>query len=117
MGFLQLNGINTRDERIADNGGIVAAYRAYKNWVASNGPEKMLPGINRTPEQMFWISFANVECSKERPQAFKDRITTGAQTPREYRFLQTLSKMPEFAKDFNCPVAPKMNPGSKCPVS
>ncbi len=37
-------------------------------WVAKNGPEHQLPGLDFTPNQMFWVSAANVWCAKYRPQ-------------------------------------------------
>ncbi|XP_015600086.1 neprilysin-2 isoform X3 [Cephus cinctus] len=113
---LNLNGINTQGENIADNGGIKEAYLAYNQWVKRNGPEKKLPGLRYTPRQMFWISAANTWCSKYRPEAIKLRITTGFHSPGEFRVLGPLSNMPEFSKDFKCPLGTKMNPEKKCSV-
>ncbi|XP_066597327.1 neprilysin-2 isoform X2 [Prorops nasuta] len=113
---LNLNGINTQGENIADNGGIKEAYLAYKEWVKRNKPEPQLPGLSFTPSQMFWISAANTWCSKYRPEALKLRITTGFHSPGEFRVLGPLSNMPEFSSDFNCPIGTKMNPEKKCMV-
>ena len=64
---LKLNGINTQGENIADNGGIKEAYLAYKKFEKQNGREKMLPGLNFTSSQLFWISAAQTWCSVYRP--------------------------------------------------
>ncbi|KAI5630642.1 VLP3p-1 [Venturia canescens] len=113
---LKLNGINTQGENIADNGGIKEAYLAYNSWVERNGPEAQLPGINKTSQQMFWISAANSWCSVYRPEALKLQITTNVHSPSEFRILGAFSNMPEFSKDFNCPLGSKMNPEKKCSV-
>ncbi|XP_063988790.1 neprilysin-2 isoform X2 [Diachasmimorpha longicaudata] len=113
---LNLNGINTQGENIADNGGIKEAYLAYNDWSARNGEEPMLPGLPYSPRQMFWISAANTWCSVYRPEALKLRITTGFHSPGEFRILGPLSNMPEFSEDFKCPVGSKMNPENKCAV-
>ena len=114
--LLQLNGINTQGENIADNGGIKEAYLAYQEWVQRNHVEQKLPGLSYTPEQLFWISAANTWCSKYRPEAMKLRITTGFHSPGKFRVLGPLSNMEEFSKDFNCPLGSKMNPEKKCAV-
>ncbi|XP_058793348.1 neprilysin-2-like isoform X4 [Phymastichus coffea] len=114
---MNLNGINTQGENIADNGGIKQAYYAYNEWERRNGPqEPRLPGLEFTPQQMFWISTANTWCCKYRPQSLKMDITTGEHSPNEFRVIGPLSNMPEFSKDFNCPVGSRMNPEKKCSV-
>ena len=59
---MSLNGINTQGENIADNGGTIAAYQAYHEWVANNGHEEKLPGLNYTINQLYWISLAQTWC-------------------------------------------------------
>jgi membrane metallo-endopeptidase-like protein 1 len=56
-----LNGNNTLGENIADNGGIAQAFRAYKAFVQKHGQEPKLPGLNYTPEQLFFIAFGQVD--------------------------------------------------------
>jgi neprilysin len=70
---MQLNGINTQGENIADNGGIKEAYFAYKSYVEKNGEEKMLPNLNYTTIQLFWISAAQSWCSVSRPGKLNNR--------------------------------------------
>ena len=42
---LQVNGVNTQGENIADNGGLKEAFRAYTEYVHERGEEKRLPGL------------------------------------------------------------------------
>jgi len=115
---INVNGINTQGENIADNGGIKESYRAYSQWTSDNGPEKLLPGLPYSPQQLFWISAANVWCSKYRPEALARLVTTGVHSPPQFRVMGTFSNMKEFAADFSCPVGSRMNPGinNKCQV-
>ena len=76
---------------------------------------------------MFWLSAANVWCSKvhifdlnyennykiilkTRPQALKLSVLTGAHSPDKFRVQGTFSNMAAFSRDWNCPVGSKMNP-------
>jgi len=115
---LPVNGINTQGENIADNGGIKEAYRAYNKWVQNNGQEPLLPGLNYTQRQMFWLSGANVWCSKARPQALKLSVLTGAHSPDKFRVQGTFSNMAGFSRDWGCPAGSNMNPAKqdKCKV-
>ncbi len=111
-----MNGKNSQGENVADLGGIKVAYRAYDQWIKEHGPELLLPGLDYTPQQMFWISSTTLWCTKFRPEALEAMILNDAHVPDEFRVLGPLSNMPEFAKDFNCPVGSKMNPEKKCSV-
>lgn len=110
---LNLNGINTQGENIADNGGVKEAYLAYQKHAKS---ELGLPGLNYTTNQLFWISSAQTWCAVFRPEALKKRILTGMHSPNEFRVLGPFSNMKEFSKDFNCKLDTKMNPSKKCEV-
>ncbi|KAJ8918489.1 hypothetical protein NQ315_008186 [Exocentrus adspersus] len=114
---LNLNGINTQGENIADNGGIKQAYLAYNKWLErNNGEEPYLPGLGYTGRQMFWMSAASVWCSKTRPEELQQLIVTDEHAPDKYRVIVPLSNMEYFAKDFQCPVGSRMNPEKKCKV-
>ncbi|XP_064642205.1 neprilysin-1-like [Lineus longissimus] len=114
---MTLNGINTQGENIADNGGLMEAFRAYRNYVSSRGSEEpRLPGVDLSGNQLFFVNFAQIRCSKERPESFLMAITNWRHSPNRYRVIGTVSNMPEFAAAFNCPVGSPMNPEKKCRV-
>ncbi|XP_054166758.1 neprilysin-2-like [Oppia nitens] len=113
---MQLNGINTQGENVADNGGIKQAFRAYKKYVERNGSEPLLPGLKYTPEQLFWISYGIQSCSKESLEHLKLMIEIDSHSPSKYRIIGVLSNLVDFAKSFNCPIGSAMNPINKCTV-
>ncbi|CAH1980231.1 unnamed protein product [Acanthoscelides obtectus] len=115
---LNLNGINTQGENIADNGGIKQAYLAYDRWLRRNGDDEgHLPGLQQySGRQMFWMSAASVWCSKIRPEELKQMVVTDEHAPDKYRVIVPLANMEYFAKDFNCAAGTKMNPKHKCNV-
>uniref|UniRef100_A0A1S4KS06 Peptidase M13 C-terminal domain-containing protein n=2 Tax=Ixodes scapularis TaxID=6945 RepID=A0A1S4KS06_IXOSC len=61
--------------------------QAYKKWVKENGPEAGLPGLKYTPQQLFWISAANVWCGKSRPETLKLSILAGSHSPGRFRYV------------------------------
>lgn len=112
---LNLNGINTQGENIADNGGLKEAYFAYNKYAKAH-PEGTLPGLNYNVKQLFWISSAQTWCAVFRPEELKKRILTGVHSPNQFRVLGPLHNMKEFSEDFQCPEGSKMNPVEKCAV-
>ena len=101
-------------ENLADDGGLKQAYHAYITWADANKPEQLLPGLPYTPRQMFWISKANVWCTKMRPQTQNFSIKNDWHSLSEFRVNRPLSNSDDFSKDFNCPVGSEMNPVNKC---
>lgn len=117
MTGLKLNGVNTQGENIADNGGLITAYRAYvSSSNARSMKDPMLPGLPFTPEQLFWISAGQTFCSVEREEIKKMMILTDNHALGRFRVLGTVSNSIEFAKDFKCPENAPMNPPHKCKV-
>ncbi|RWS10237.1 membrane metallo-endopeptidase-like 1 [Dinothrombium tinctorium] len=113
---LRVNGINTQGENIADNGGLKEAFRAYRKWVEDHHEEAMLPGLKYSPDQLFWVSAANVWCGKHRSEVLRLRVLVGSHSPSQFRVIGPLSNLPEFSTSFNCPKASPMNPELKCSV-
>lgn len=113
---LNLNGINTQGENIADNGGVKEAYRAYQRSINHHGPEKILPDLLFNTNQLFWISYAQTWCAVDRPETLKKIILTDDHSPHEFRVLGALHNTKEFSADFQCPLGSNMNPIHKCEV-
>jgi neprilysin len=136
---LLLNSFYTLSNDIADNGGIKQAYMAYMQWVATHGEEPRLPGLDYSPNQLFWIAAAQIYCSVYRPgearrdrekgkiylatlinfsflETIKARIQIDVHSPDQFRVLGPLHNMVEFSKSFNCPLGSNMNPAKKCAV-
>ena len=101
---------------ISVTGGVKEAYRAYQQYVTDHGEESVLPALGYTQAQLFWLSGASVWCSVSRPAALKSQVLTDPHSPSSYRVNGPASNLPEFARDWNCPVGSPMNPVEKCRV-
>ncbi|XP_078374601.1 endothelin-converting enzyme homolog isoform X1 [Oculina patagonica] len=112
-----LKGEQTLGENIADNGGIKQSFQAYQNWKKRRGPEPPLPGMKDfTNEQIFFLGFAQIWCSKYRPETAMRQVDYGVHSPGKFRVIGSLSNFDEFAKAYNCPKGSPMNPEKKCAV-
>lgn len=103
-------------EKTADNGGIKTAYKAYSRWVERHGMEDRLPGIDYTPNQLFWISNAQVWCGKFREEYLNSLILVDPHSPARFRIIGPFSNSEDFSRDFNCRPGSYMNPETKCTV-
>ncbi|CAH2220647.1 phosphate-regulating neutral endopeptidase [Pelobates cultripes] len=112
---LNVKGAKTLAENIADNGGMREAFRAYRKWInnARSGKEEMLlPGLELTNNQLFFLSYAHVRCNVFRTEAARDQIMNGVHSPPQFRVIGAMSNFEEFRKAFKCPENTTMNRGS-----
>ncbi|XP_008300545.1 endothelin-converting enzyme-like 1 isoform X2 [Stegastes partitus] len=112
----KVNGRLTLGENIADMGGLKLSYYAYQKWVREHGPERPLPGLKYTHEQLLFIAFAQNWCMKRRSQSIYLQLLTDKHAPEHYRVIGSVSQFDEFARVFHCPKGSPMNPVDKCSV-
>ncbi|KAI0709419.1 Metalloprotease [Earliella scabrosa] len=107
-GQIHVNGNLTSGENIGDSG-LIQAFRAWKTQYQDES-EFLLPGLNYTREQLFFISFARAWAQNIKPEAAVARVRTDPHSPNRYRVEGTVSNIPEFAKAFKCSSKAKLNP-------
>uniref|UniRef100_A0A8P4KEW7 Endothelin converting enzyme-like 1 n=1 Tax=Dicentrarchus labrax TaxID=13489 RepID=A0A8P4KEW7_DICLA len=112
----RVNGRLTLGENIADMGGLKLSYYAYQKWVREHGPERPLPGLRYTHEQLLFIAFAQNWCMKRRSQSIYLQLLTDKHAPEHYRVIGSVSQFDEFARVFHCSKGSPMNPVDKCSV-
>jgi putative endopeptidase len=95
-----VNGKLTLGENIADYGGLLTAYDALERALARQGRRTTIDGF--TPEQRFFIAYAQSWREHTRPEQLKTRITIDPHAPALWRTNGPVSNMASFAKAFNC---------------
>ena len=103
---LPVNGEVTQGENIADLGGVKLAYAAMQKALA-NQPAPASGGF--TPAQRFFLSFATIWRTNQRPEALREQVLTNEHSPAQFRVNGPLSNLPEFWDAFNVPVGAPMH--------
>lgn len=96
---IKINGKLTNGEDIADLGGTLLAYLAWKEDTKN---QKLDPLDGFTPDQRFFISYAQSWCGSEREETTRLRATVDPHSPEKYRTNGVVSNMPEFRDAFHC---------------
>jgi predicted metalloendopeptidase len=100
---LHINGKQTLGENIADIGGLRVSYEAFK--LATQGKDlKPIDGF--TPDQRFFIAFAQGWRTNQRPEALRLGVTTDVHSPVRWRVIGPVADFPEFRKAFSCAESP-----------
>ncbi|HVT58649.1 MAG TPA: M13 family metallopeptidase [Thermoanaerobaculia bacterium] len=110
---LKVNGRLTLGENVADNGGLRISYMAYTASMAGK-PRTILDGL--TPEQRFFLGFAQVWCSNTSPEAERLQVLTNPHSPARFRVDGVVVNMPEFQEAFQCKPGAPMAPEKRCRV-
>ena len=108
---IHINSKLTLGEDVADLGGEILAYLAWQD--ATKG-QNLQPRDGLTPEQRFFIGFAQWACSNERVEELRLRAATDPHSPSQYRINGVVVNMAEFQKAFGCKAGqPMVNPPAK----
>jgi predicted metalloendopeptidase len=104
-GYIQIdtfhvNGKLTLGENIADYGGTLTAYDALQRALKRNGRPGLIDGF--TPEQRFFLGYAQTWRSHSRPESMRTRVGIDPHAPDRWRTNGPLSNMPIFAAAFGC---------------
>jgi putative endopeptidase len=98
----RINGMLTRGENIADLGGVRIAYEALRRRLEDGRtPRTRVDGF--TPEQRFFLSYAQIWRSKVREEEVKRLLTVDPHSPPRFRVLGPLMNLPEFWAAFKIP--------------
>lgn len=102
---MHVNGKLTMGENIADLGGLSIAYEAFMRTEQAKANEK-IDGL--TPQQRFFISWAQAWRNNMRDEAMAQRIVTDPHSPGMFRANGPLTNMPEFYEAFGVKEGDKM---------
>ncbi|MGO9038795.1 MAG: M13 family metallopeptidase [Steroidobacteraceae bacterium] len=110
-GGLHVQGELVAGEAVADLGGLMLAWRAFH----ALGPGAASAAHQEfTPDQQFFIAFAQSWAGAIRPQAAQELVTTDPHPPDEYRTNATLANSPEFQAAFGIPDSSPMVYAPRC---
>jgi len=108
---VHINSKLTEGEDVADLGGTILALIAWKD--ATKGQD--LRAIeDLTPDQRFFVGFAQWACENDRPEDLRVRAITDPHSPAKYRVNGVVVNVPEFGKAFGCkPGSAMVKPSDK----
>jgi len=110
---VHLNGKLTLGENTADNGGVHLAFMALMKSLETK-PEPKIDGF--TPQQRFFLAYAQLWCQNERPEEARLLAQTDPHSPGRARVNDVLGNMPEFGEAFACHIGQPMIHQPACRV-
>lgn len=110
---IRINSRLTLGEDIADLGGLILAWTA---WKAETADQTLESRDGLTPEQRFFVGYAQWACENDRPEDMRVHARTDPHSPGKYRVNGLVVNMPEFAKAFACQPGKAMTKTQRCRV-
>ncbi|WP_264520776.1 M13 family metallopeptidase [Flavobacterium sp. N1994] len=93
-----INGDATQGENIADLGGVVMGYEAFKKTAQFKNKEKI---SNLTPEQRYFLSYGYAWMVQAKDESVARQIMSDVHSPAQFRIIGPLMNIAEFYKAFN----------------
>jgi putative endopeptidase len=113
VGDVKINSRLTLGEDVADLGGTILAYYAWKE--ATRGQE-LPPADGLTPDQRFFVGFAQWACGSAREEAERLNAQTDPHSPLRWRINGVVPNMTEFREAFACKAGSPMVREEVCRV-
>ncbi|MGZ4788832.1 MAG: M13 family metallopeptidase [Terriglobales bacterium] len=110
---VKINSKLTEGEDVADLGGLILAWMAWKDQTKGQTLE---PRDGLTPEQRFFVGYAQWACENTRPQDLRANAITDPHSPGKYRVNGLMVNMPEFQQAFQCKSGQPMVRENRCRV-
>lgn len=110
---IKVNSQLTLGENVADLGGLMLAYVAWKNETRG---QKLDSIEGFTPEQRFFIAYGQSWCESTRDESKRMYATIDPHSPEKYRTNGVVSNVPEFQQAFHCKAGSAMVREKKCRV-
>jgi endothelin-converting enzyme/putative endopeptidase len=110
---VKINSRLTAGEDIADLGGAILAWMAWKD--ATRG-EALAPRDGLTPDQRFFVGLAQWACESSTDERKRLLAKTDPHSPGRWRVNGLVANMPEFRQAFSCPAGSPMAPEKICQV-
>ena len=113
---LNQNGKLVLGESIGDLSGLRLSWLAFQKSMQGKPRPANIDGF--TPEQRFFLGWAQVWGRKQTPEAMRQQILTDSHPLGRFRTNGPLSNMPQFAEAFNCKAGDAMvrPPAERCQV-
>lgn len=102
---MHVRGENTQGENIADLGGVIMGYEAFKKTKQGQSTE-LINGY--TPDQRYFLSYAYAWMVNRTEASLAKQIMSDVHSPAEFRINGPLSDIDEFYKAFNIKKGDKM---------
>ena len=110
---IKINGKLTLGEDVADLGGLILAYMAWKDDTKGQMSD---PIDGLTPDQRFFVGYGQSWCGQSRDETKRLRATVDPHSPEKYRTNGVVSNMPQFQEAFHCKAGSPMVNQNRCSV-